>query len=196
MSFTRFHDDPCRIKKELQESTDPGRYMLDVPGNGTAPCFMADPYMRMQKWGANLRTNVIGVEDDLRGMTRNINRDFMKENNYAQHATPSQAQAYPTCNPFTEQSRATHPAWEVRDLEQVAWEILPLNPQENTCIPFQNNLNTRILEKDNFVAQVPCLPMDNSRTSISTQPYSGYGNPPNTLCSQKLTCADARTSKK
>lgn len=191
MSFTRFHDDPCRIKKELQESTDPGRYMLDVPGNGTSPCFMADPYMRMQKWGANLRTNVIGIEDDLRGMTRNMNRDFMKENNYAQHATPSHQQSYPTCNPFTEQSRATHPAWELRDLEQVAWDILPLNPQENTCIPFQNNLDTRLLEKDHFVAQAPCLPTDNNQASIATQPYSGYGNPPSTLCSRNLTCADA-----
>lgn len=192
MSFTRFHDDPCRIKKELQESTGPGRYMLDVPGNGPTPCFMADPYMRMQKWGANLRTNVIGVEDDLRGMTRNINRDYVKENNYAQHAQSSQENSYPTCNPFTEQSRATHPAWELRDLEQVDWKILPLDPQENTCIPFQNNLSTRILEKDHFVADVPCAPTDNSRTSISTQPYSSFGNPPNTICSRSLTCADSK----
>ena len=122
--------------------------------------------------------------------------NYVKENNYAQHATPSQQQAYPTCNPFTEQSRATHPAWELRDLEQVAWETLPLDPQENTCIPFQNNLSTRILEKDHFVAEVPCLPMDHSTTSISTQPYSGFGNPPNTLCSRNLTCADASIRKK
>ena len=25
MSFTRFHDDPCRIKKQMQELTGPGR---------------------------------------------------------------------------------------------------------------------------------------------------------------------------
>ena len=31
----RFHDDPCRINKQLQESTDPGRYMLNVPGSRT-----------------------------------------------------------------------------------------------------------------------------------------------------------------
>jgi len=43
------------------------------------------------------------------------------------------------------------PAWTARDLEQVDWYILPLNPQENTCFPFQNNLNTRILEKDYHV---------------------------------------------
>ena len=34
MAFTRFHDDPCRINKQLQESTGTGRYMLNVPGNG------------------------------------------------------------------------------------------------------------------------------------------------------------------
>ena len=27
---------------------------------------------------------------------------------------------------------------------------LPLNPQENTCLPFLNNLSTRILEKDYY----------------------------------------------
>jgi len=45
-----------------------------------------------------------------------------------------------------------NPAWLYRDLEQNNFDILPLNPQENTCIPFQNNLNTRILERDYFTA--------------------------------------------
>ena len=37
MSFTRFHDDPCRMLKQLQESTDIGFYHLNVPGNGEKP---------------------------------------------------------------------------------------------------------------------------------------------------------------
>ena len=32
-----------------------------------------------------------------------------------------------------------------------------LNPQENVCMRFHNNLNTRLLERDNFVPKVPCL---------------------------------------
>ena len=32
MSFTRFHDDNCRIEKQLQELTGTGRYMLNTPG--------------------------------------------------------------------------------------------------------------------------------------------------------------------
>ena len=34
MAFTRFNDDPCRVSKQLQQSTDQGRWILNVPGNG------------------------------------------------------------------------------------------------------------------------------------------------------------------
>ena len=57
MAFTRFNDDPCRIMKQLQESTDQGRYILNVPGNGDKPCYIDDPYIRLQGWGANLMIN-------------------------------------------------------------------------------------------------------------------------------------------
>ena len=53
MSFTRFHDDKCRMQKQMQEQTYTGRYMLNVPGNGINMPFAEDPFMRLQKWGAN-----------------------------------------------------------------------------------------------------------------------------------------------
>ena len=86
MSFTRFHDDPCRIEKQLQESTGTGKYMLNVPGNGSKPCFMEDPFIRMQKWGANLQTNSINLESDLKGLTRKLNNDCEKVNDYKANA--------------------------------------------------------------------------------------------------------------
>ena len=55
------------------------------------------------------------------------------------------------------------------------WAILPLNPQENTCKPFQNNLNTRILEKDYFVAEAPCVKPGDSN-ELYSKPFNGYGN--------------------
>jgi hypothetical protein len=61
---------------------------------------------------------------------------------------------YPTCNNlFTEQSRATNPAWWYRDIEQVDWQFPLLNPQSNTSVPFLNNINTRILEKDYYTSR-------------------------------------------
>ena len=111
MAFTRFHDDPCRIAKQLQETTDLGRYQLNVPGNGDRPCYMADPFIRLQKWGGNLMTNTVNLESDLMGLTRSANRDYLNQNNYQKKAVDTIAQFYPTCTPGTDQSRATHPAW-------------------------------------------------------------------------------------
>ena len=170
MSFTRFHDDPCRIHKQLQESTGPGRYMLDVPGNGPKPCFMEDPFIRLQKWGANLQTNTINLESELQGRTKKLN-GFDGEN-YKTNTFVSKPIQYPVCQPTTNQSRATHPAWLYKDLEQNNFSILPLNPQENTCIPFQNNLNTRLLERDYFKPRPPkCL--FNEPGNLNTAPFNG-----------------------
>ena len=155
MSFTRFYDDPCRIKKQLQESTEQGDYVLNVPGNGTKPCFMQDPFIRMQKWGANLQTNSIHLESELMGITRPYARDCAS-NNYKNNQVTSKKITYPTCIPFTTQPRALNPPWTTRDLEQSRWQPLHFNPQENIFIPFNNNLNTRILEKDYYVASMPC----------------------------------------
>jgi len=157
MAFTRFNDDPCRIKKQLQESTDIGRYILNVPGNGTNPFYIDDPHIRLQGWGANLRTNTINLENDLKCLTRPLNKDCIEINNYKNTNIKTNKINYPTIQKsITEQPRMTHPAWTARDLEQVNWYILPLNPQENTCLPFHNNLNTRILEKDYYTKTRIC----------------------------------------
>jgi len=166
MSFTRFHDDSCRIMKQLEEATGPGKYNLNVPGNGDKPCYMQDPYIRLQKWGGNLMTNTINLESKLFGLDRNLNRDCIDLNNYKNTPLESNNVEYPSCTPFVEQPRVTNPAWTARDLEQTNWYYLPLNPQENVCMSFQNNLSTRILEKDNYVTKVPCF---NYNTIDTTQ---------------------------
>lgn len=157
MANTRFNYDDCRTMKRNQQATDPGRWILNVPGNGTNPFYVEDPYIRIQKWGGNLRTNVVNLESDLRGVNRNLSRDCI-QHTYQSYNVPNEAISSPsTANLSTSQSRATDPAWWYRDLEQVDWYYPPLNPQENTCIPFLNNLNTRILEKDYFVPQRACV---------------------------------------
>jgi len=158
MASTRFFYDPCRTKKQLQQATGPGRYILDVPGNGSNPCYIEDPQIIIQKWGANLRTNTINLESDLRGVNRHLNKDCLGKDNYQNYNVPNQAIQYPKCSKLTtEQSRATNPAWWYRDLEQNNFEYPPLNPQSNVCLPFQNNLSTRILEKDYFTPKRDCV---------------------------------------
>ena len=166
MANTRFNYDVCRTEKRLQESTGPGRYMLNVPGNGDKPCYMEDPYIRLQQWGANLRTNPIQLESELLGLDRRAgNKDCIEAN--APKYNIGSAVAYPTCGPVTQQPRATDPAWTARDLEQTNWWTLPLNPQENVCIPFRHNENTQLLARDYFVACPPHIE-DNEDGTMTT----------------------------
>jgi len=174
MAFTRFHDDPCRIKKQLQQSTDPGRWILNVPGYGDKPMYMADPQIRIQGWGGNLMTNSIEIESSLKGYNKPISKDCLGKDEYTKFNVNSQPIHYPTnTTMYTEESRTIMPAWTARDLEQVDWYYLPLNPQENTCFTFQNNISTRILEKDYFVSKIPC---DTNTHLFPVQQFSSENN--------------------
>ena len=154
MAFTRFKDDPVRIQKQLAEHTFLGRYQLDTPGPGINLPLQEDPQMRLQCWGANLRTNTINVESDLIGLSRKLNRDETTENNYKTHEAASTMPNYPSAQPFIEESRASHPAWTYRDTEQSRWEFPWVNPQANLEKRFHDNIQTRILEKDYYVPRV------------------------------------------
>ena len=76
MAFTRFNYDKCRTQKLLQEATGPGRYQLNKPGvhGGAKPAFIADPHVRLQEWGANLRHVAGGHPIDIENDLKNIGR--------------------------------------------------------------------------------------------------------------------------
>ena len=82
MAETRFNSDECRITKKLQQMTDQGRYMLNAPGNGDKPCYVADPQIILQKWGGNLRTNSVNLESELMGVNRPLGKDCLGKDNY------------------------------------------------------------------------------------------------------------------
>jgi hypothetical protein len=153
MAFTRFRDDPCKINIQNQQSTDQGRWILNTPGNGDKPYYMEDPHIISQKWGGNLWSNATDVHSYLLGLQQRAGKDCLGKEKMGQiyPSINSSPNLYPTSsNLTTEQSRAIAPSWTVRDMRQVHFNSLPLNPQENTTLIFPNNLNTRILEKDAF----------------------------------------------
>ena len=157
MAFTRFHDDPNRIKKQIMESSFSGRYMLNTPGQGTDLPFIEDPHIRLQHWGANLRNDTVNLESDLRGMTRRLNRDNQETNEYKKQSNEPRQVSYKNAEPFVQETRASHPAWMYKDLEQTRWEAPFLNPSNGLEKDFQHNIQTRILEKDNFIRKVPVV---------------------------------------
>jgi hypothetical protein len=157
MAETRYNSEDCRIEKRLQQMTDPGRYVLNVPGNGPRPDYIEDPQIILQKWGANLYSNSIDLESELKNINRSINKDCLGKDEYQRFRVNAAPVSYPSSRTmFTEQSRAIMPPWTVFDKQQVHFAYLPLNPQENVCFSFQNNLSTRILEKDYYQEKVDC----------------------------------------
>jgi hypothetical protein len=157
MAFTRFHDDPARIKKSLEESTFSGRYFLNTPGNGIDMPFQLDPQLRLQGWGANMHSNAINLESDFRGLSRKLTRDLPDSNCYKSHRAETVDFTYGTAAPIVDESRTTHPAYLYRDLEQTRWEHPWINPQDNFEQKFPWNLQTRILEKDNYKPKAPTV---------------------------------------
>jgi len=188
MAFTRFHDDPCRITKSLQQSTDVGRYILDVPGNGPKPCFMLDPQIIPQKWGANLWTHSTDIQSSLLGIDKQLNRDCLQQDKYKRQTIYASPIDYPVCDKFltTEQSRTIMPAWTARDLEQNHAYILPIDPQVHTEMPFDNYTSTRILEKDYFKRDFVCVSNDQGYT-VPTNVYNVQYKAQNNIGGQK-TC--------
>ena len=154
MAFTRFNYDDCRTAKLLEESTGPGRYMLNKPGWGNKPCFFDDPQIRMQEWGANLRKvphgAPIDIDSDLMGITRPLTKYCSKDEYPNTGVVKSKRVRYPTCSgAVTDQSRATHPAWMYKDLEQNHRYILLDNPQKHSEINFKHNIYNFDLRKIN-----------------------------------------------
>jgi hypothetical protein len=174
MAFTRFHDDEARIIKQLQQQTDQERWYLDVPGNGSKPCFMLDPQIIPQKWGGNLWTHCIDIQSSLLGIDRQLNRDCLEQEKYKRQTVNASPIDYPVCDTFltTEQSRSIMPSWTARDLQQNHAYILPNNPQAHTEMPFVNYASTRILEKDYFKREFDCVPNNNQRYTVPTHVYN------------------------
>ena len=91
------------------------------------------------------------------GITRPLSKDCKNFKYPLKGINKSETINYPKCKKtITQQTRTTHPSWMYRDLEQSNRFPLFKNPQAHVFVPFHNNINTRLLERDNFIPEIPC----------------------------------------
>ncbi len=143
MASTRTNNDEARTLKRLQQSTDVGRWILNVPGNGIDIPFVEDPYIRIQKWVANLHSNAVNLESNLQGRNTILGPDL------DQPRVATSALQYPrNTNLTTDQSRATMPAFTFRESTRTNPHFPLFNPQDHVynTIP----VNTRIVAKSEY----------------------------------------------
>ena len=155
MSFTRKFDDRESVKCRLDMMSAASCYMLQEPGNGTRPAFVTDPHIRLQKWGANLRTGCPAIDSGLRGLGIPLTRDC---NNRLASQTMGTTIEYPTASAWTDETRATHPAWWYREKCQDRSQHLFVDPQQDAEKRMWMSLSTRDMARDAFDKMAKCSP--------------------------------------
>lgn len=158
MSFNRLNYDACTYVHNLKQSIGSADYQLSTPMPHCQPCFANDPTLRLtQGAGVSVCANrpLIDVDSELHNLTR--------------PATNCPAQKFIPNTPYcevkplkdcretlpTEETRLSNPACTLRGTGWNRWEWLCQDPQEKVLVPFDYNINNRLIVKDNHR---PCLP--------------------------------------
>jgi len=166
MASASLQTDSCTYKEKLRRSIGPGMYKLNTPANDCAsPCgqdIPADPYYRFQQWGPSTCAPGKAVDDGSELLGLNYKNSKCSADAYLPGKYPSQgACAVPgntnprSCGIPTEDTRLSNPPCTLRSTGWNRWEWLCWDPQERAIIPFEWNVNYRIVAKDNHV---PCIP--------------------------------------
>ena len=166
MSFNRLNYDTCSYQHSLAESVGPGEYMLTEPPNVTSPCFAESPQIRLQRQGVSVTRDMplIDVDSELMNLTRSAsncpskkyipNGEQCDESRKLEEAKKNLVHG-DNCYFTVEDTRLSNPACNLRGTGWNRWEWLCLNPQERVLMPFDHNINNRLVAKDNHR---PCIP--------------------------------------
>jgi hypothetical protein len=166
MSFNRLNYDTCSYQHSLAESVGPGEYMLTEPPNVTSPCFAESPQIRLQRQGVSVTRDMplIDVDSELLNLTRSAsncpnkqyipNGEQCDESKRLEEAKNNLVHG-DDCYFTVEDTRLSNPACNLRGTGWNRWEWLCLNPQERVLMPFDHNINNRLVAKDNHR---PCIP--------------------------------------
>lgn len=207
MSFSKNIYDKESYKQSINQSVGPGIYTMATPPISCKPCYPYPPTVRLQRQGVSILKNksLIDVDSELSGITRklskNINDQYLPScpdsvcesgevcgqgvagscnGRKGERAPDNNLLHMPDCFVPAEDTRLTNPPCNLRGTGWNRWEPLCKNPQERVEMPFDWNINNRIIVKDNHR---PCIP--NPIDASAALPRGG-----DLPCEQtSLTCA-------
>ena len=171
MSSNRLDYDVKAYEKTINESVGPGYYQLSKPSVGCKPCFNNNPDIRLQYNGNSIAKDklLIDVDSELMGLTRNISKDpnqkYQKpdDDDKGNPKIDINLQHFDDCHFPVEHTKLSNPPCTLRGTGWNRWEWLCKNPQENVIIPFDWNINDKLLAKDNHR---PCIPTPIDQTNV------------------------------
>ena len=209
MSFNRGIYDQCSYKYQLAETTGTGIYQLTRPANSCIPCLPNDPRLIAQSQGVSIskNTSLIDIDSELIGISRNLtrcpDRKYIPDQNASFQGGAQSGKVRNGCQPtdklcidntqvmnfndcglFTEDCRLSNPPATLRGTGWNRWEWLCRDPQDRVTEPFDFQINTKILSKDNHR---PCIPRPIDQ-------YLSYPIPNNTpICETSVPVCHAPT---
>jgi len=182
MSFnTRLSYDACAYKHTLKQSVGSADYILNTPRTDCKPCLSSDPSVRMSNSvryseGVSVCNNIplVDVDSELKLLTRRAS-DCPSQKYIPTGKPMCTMRHYESCTstPPQEDTRLSNPPCTMRSTGWNRWEWLCKNPQEKALIPFDFNINNRLIVKDNHrpcvptpINQAPCLPALNGVDNV------------------------------
>jgi hypothetical protein len=174
-AMTRYKYDVAKMTELNEIATSPGRYALGVPNAYGNAAYVANPTIRMQKWGAShdMSSTKTDVESDLRNLARPVTRtvcgQYQPEEGMARAArlTPMPEADFPRTY-----ERLVDPACNVKGVGVNRWQWLCQDPQENVLLPFEHGINTQLASRDGYLSKLT-LPLEASRTAADHRAFCG-----------------------
>jgi hypothetical protein len=158
-SFNHLRYDVNTYQFDLKASVAPGEYALHTPVPHCRPCFASDARMTLGTTGGAECTDraLVDVESDLINITKRATN--CPTGQYAP-TKPCASKGYGDCRqlPISD-SRLNNPPATLRCTGWNRWEWLCTDPQARSLVPFDWNVNTDIVAKDNHRPLLP-TPLD------------------------------------
>ena len=197
MSFNRLNYDTETYKHDINQSVGPGNYYINPPLIACKPCHPASTNTRLQRSGAGIRgdSTSIDIDSELSGLFRkhsnNPNKKYIpncdgNDNTVGkpcgndmngdcnsnllrvgEKSNDEKLTHFQDCEIKTEDTRLNNPPGTLRSSGLNRWEWLCHNPQEQIELPFEHNVNYRMIVKDNHRPIIP-TPI-NQENALPTQ---------------------------
>lgn len=149
MSFSRLSYDNCTYTHMLRESVGPGEYSIATPKVDCESCYFPTPDIRMTRRGVGKSKDLVDIDSELIGITRKASNcplnKFLPVKEENQNINLGKDCMHLT----TEETRISNPPCTLRGTGWNRWEWLCQNPQDKIFIPFDFNINERMIAKDN-----------------------------------------------
>lgn len=162
MTLTRLDYDKCTYAHNLAQSVGPGQYWVKTPMPHCEECISDDPRIRLNKHGNSKCADrpLIDVDSEVKNITRRASNCPLDK--YVSRNKPHCAEIkhMRRCRDevmMSEDTRYSNPPCTLRGTHNGfnRWEWLCQNPQERVGMPFDVQINSRILSKDNHRPVLP-----------------------------------------